>query len=224
MSALLALEWTLRELRRELEAALAGPPLHRHVALFGSAVLARFGLRDRVGDVDLFVRPWLFARLEQRQGWALCTGEHPDHPQFLAYVPHPQFLAYVPSVAGLEVHAFQAWRADQPEIDPIEALDAAVVDVDGWPYTPLEIVRHHKAMAIERHAEYGLATPAKHVEDVDAIDAYLKRQLGGALAKREAALELLKPEARARVEAAEAEFERRVLFGDATSAEGRSDG
>lgn len=44
-----------------------------------------------------------------------------------------------------------------------------------------------------------------------------------AMAERDAALELLTPTARARIERAEAEVERRLIGGDAPAPEGRSD-
>lgn len=163
-----ALSATLDELEAELEDALAGDPMRGNVALFGSVVLERHGLRDRVGDVDLFVSVGLFTRLERRPGWMLEHGEHPGHPVYL-----------VRSEAELEVHAFYAWRGDEPEVDAQEALDAAL-DVGPLLYAPLALVRKHKAGALryvtdrQGIVDYVGTRWEKHLRDLERIDALLE--------------------------------------------------
>jgi hypothetical protein len=122
--------------------------------LFGSAVLLLWGLRDTIGDVDVFAHRGLWDELEYR-GWQRHTPDEND----------PPFLAK--TIAGLDVHAFYDWTRKDPEVDARQCLRAAEA-VHGWPCTPLQIIRMHKAMSLPKHV--GSERHLKHARDVAAID------------------------------------------------------
>lgn len=153
-------------LRDELNAAAAAAGVleqqPRPWALFGSAVLLLYGLRDRIGDVDVFAAPELADILAGGCGW---TVRRPD--------PHdPAFLERV--IAGVCVHVFDDWTVRDPEVSAVQCRATAVL-VHGWWCTPLQIIRMHKAMSVEKHA--GELRQAKHLPDIAAIDAYTSTAL-----------------------------------------------
>jgi hypothetical protein len=128
-------------------------------ALFGSAVLLLHGLRTEIGDIDVFVDHRVWEKLSGGINWhARCPD--PDHPVFLEWN----------HCNGLKVHAFYAWRNDEPEVDAFAARSTAEL-IGGWWCTPLELIRLHKQMSTRRHGSGGRWT--KHVDDVAAIDGRL---------------------------------------------------
>lgn len=149
-------------LRAELNdaAALTGQRQPGGWALFGSAVLLMEGLRERSGDVDVFVAPALWEHLAGRVAWRLRLPDPVD----------PPYLERL--VVGVRVHAFYSWTARDPHVNADQCLAAATL-VQGWWCTPLELVRGHKAMCAGKHP--GDPRHAKHVADVAAIDVYLAR-------------------------------------------------
>jgi hypothetical protein len=164
------LEATLRLLRLELQRAMAGPPLRGNVALFGSSTMELEGLARDPSDVDLAVRPWVFGYLRKRN-WGEMTGDDPSHPAFLEWRDQPS--------RRLTVHAFYAWRSDQPEIDLTEVLDCAVIAANGWPMAPLSILRSQKECSLEHgYAAVGSRDLAgsrweKHQRDLVLIDEWI---------------------------------------------------
>lgn len=129
--------------------------------LFGSAVLLLHGLREAVGDVDVFVSPGLWSALAAGPEWERLQPDPHDPPFLQRYIN------------GLKVHAFYAWTDRDPEVDATQCRRAAE-RVDGWPCTPLAIVRMHKQMSIAKHP--GSEPHRKHIADVEAIDEHLSQE------------------------------------------------
>jgi hypothetical protein len=133
--------------------------------VFGSTVLLLHGLRLTVGDVDLFVRPWLYRALRDQLGWTeLWPGEH-DPPMLERH-----------GVAPVPVHAFKAWQQRDPMVDASACFRFAEPHF-GMPCIPLWLVRIHKLQALDIVTAMGMdpATTrwAKHIGDIAAIDARL---------------------------------------------------
>jgi hypothetical protein len=129
-------------------------------ALFGSAVLLLHGLRKEIADIDVFVDHRVWEELAGRLIWRV-RYPNPDHPVFLEWN----------HCHGLKVHAFYAWRHDEPEVDAFAARSTAEL-VGGWWCTSLKLIRLHKTTAIYRHGAQG--PWAKHTDDIAAIDAKLR--------------------------------------------------
>lgn len=132
-------------------------PLEKTWVLFGSAVLLLHGLRREIGDVDVFVRYSAWRELD-RSVWAYNRPDQND----------PPFLER--ECAGHKVHAFHTWTDKDPEVDARQCRRAAEA-VAGWWCTPLGLLRMHKAMSVAKHPAD--ARQAKHLPDIEAIDAYL---------------------------------------------------
>lgn len=137
------------------------PALGLPWVLFGSAVMRLHGIRDAIGDVDVFAAPVVWNELLRSTSprWTLRT---PD-------VNDPPFLEL--DAIGTAVHVFYAWTAKDPEVDAIHCRRTAEL-VDGWPCAPLQVIRMHKAMAVDKHGIAG--GRQKHRCDVLRIDGYLR--------------------------------------------------
>lgn len=146
-----------------LRAELLALHIFEECVLFGSAPMLLAGLRDSIGDIDLFVTPGAWSRLIER-GWTSRRGDEAHHPPYLERFGLGE---------GLTVHAFWAWRADEPEIDPWEALCERET-VRGWPCIPLELLVKHKRAAGVYRGTGGVFE--KHVRDVQAIVHHLRLQ------------------------------------------------
>lgn len=146
------------QLAAELAAAKAQPG---EFVVFGSAVMLLHGLRERAGDVDLFVRRSLWRRLYAR-GWRFELPRDGD----------PGLLTW--DGGELPAAAFYAWT-ERDEWVCADACFRYAEDVDGLPCAPLWLIRVHKAGA--RHYIEGeqRAYPghAKHLADLAALDARL---------------------------------------------------
>lgn len=156
------LDW----LRDELTEALGDPGMH--ICVFGSAVMLLHGLREQVGDVDLFVTREAAARLSLR-GWELLFPT-PGDPPLLEWTG-----------GRVRVHAFERWTRRDWWINVDEAWRRRT-RVHGWPCVPLEIVARWKRQA---HRYNPGSAHAKHLKDAERIDAYLRfaeqqRAAGGA--------------------------------------------
>jgi hypothetical protein len=135
------LAFGLDQLRAELDGAARAAGYSDSTiapwALFGSTVLALWGLRNDVGDIDVFVDGSIWRHLDDTGRWTFrCPN--PSDPGYLER-----------ELKGRPVHAFYAWTSRQPEVDAVQCRRTAQV-VNGIPCTPLAIVRMHKAMAIEK--------------------------------------------------------------------------
>lgn len=143
-----------------LRAELLALHIFEEVVLFGSAPMLLAGLRDSIGDIDLFATPGACTRLFER-GWA---RRMPDPA-------HPPYLERFGLGEGLTVHAFFSWRGDEPIIDAWEALCERET-VAGWPCVPLGLLLKHKRAAIA----YSAPDPplAKHLSDAAVIEEFLR--------------------------------------------------
>lgn len=135
------------------------PETGRPWALFGSTVLLLHGIREQVGDVDVFVTHSIWEYLARRVAWSVHLPD-PDDPPYLER-----------HVGGYKVHAFYAWTLKDPEVDALQCRRAAEL-VHGWWCTPLDLIRVHKAMA-RKHGDN--PRMAKHHRDVEAIDLHIAR-------------------------------------------------
>lgn len=143
-------------------------PLEGRVVLFGSTVMALHGMGRECGDIDVFVRPRVYALLRDGIAW---TEErpHPDHPPFLSW--------HAPGL--LPVNLFYDWRSDEQAINPAECFLNQEM-VCGWPCITLPILLKHKEMALkyvrqQHHEERQVEGTRweKHVHDVAAIRSYM---------------------------------------------------
>jgi hypothetical protein len=160
----------LAPLRRELAAAAADVG-YRHDdpaapwALFGSGVLLLHGLRDRIGDVDLFVAPTIWSVFASRAGWERRAPDRRD----------PAFLER--ELAGRRVCLFHSWSSRDPVVDAEQCRRAAERRA-GWWATPLALVRAHKEAALAVRPDD--RRQDKHRRDCEAIDAYVAAKRGSA--------------------------------------------
>lgn len=94
----------LFELSEHLESVERGASYSKTWVVFGSTVMWLHGLRDEVGDVDIWVTPLLWGRLIAR-GWQWKTPRAGDPP-----------LAEK-VIEGVPVHAFFDWE-DRHSLGP----------------------------------------------------------------------------------------------------------
>jgi hypothetical protein len=141
----------------ELQAALEETaPDDRRFCLFGSSVMLLHGLRDRVGDVDMFVTRGLYEVLKRR-GWDEQRPSPFDPPLLERYCEDDP-----------PAHAFYAWKKRGMPINVPELLyDPRTVQ--GWPVQPLQQLCMWKA-SIAHHS-----TRQRDWDDVSAIAQYLSR-------------------------------------------------
>jgi hypothetical protein len=148
-------------LGEELHAGLRSPG--QHVVLFGSAVMLLHGLREEIGDVDLFITTEGAARLAvtRPDRWR-HRFVRPDDPPLLEWTGGP-----------VVVHAFERWTSRDWWINVRQAWNCREM-VQGWPCVSLEMVSRWKREA----ARWNPGSPAheKHLVDADRIDAYLEGQ------------------------------------------------
>jgi hypothetical protein len=133
--------------------------------VFGSFVLLLHGLREGIGDVDVFVAPSLWVALSGTLNWRLQLPNRKDPPLLERLV------------GGVRVHAFYAWTTSEPVVTAEEAREQAEVvgvGVDAWPCVPLSLIRRHKIASREYNP--GSVGHNKHRADIAAIDGYLGGQ------------------------------------------------
>lgn len=147
--------WTgsANELREAMEGLKAAD---RKFCLFGSGVMFLHGLREEVGDLDIFVSHALYAVLQGR-GWV----EH--RPRMF----DPPFLeSSVPGEPTMNV--FAAWKSRGMLID-LDTLLYAPEVVRGWPCQSLQQLCMWKA-SIAHHS-----TRPNDWQDVAKIAEFLSR-------------------------------------------------
>lgn len=171
------IEFSLCWMRRYLfDAVGAG---EADYVLFGSTVLYMHGIRagNQIGDVDVFVRRDIWARLFER---VIRNGATIETPR----AGDPPFLAYDLSVP---IHVFYDWTArDRDWMTAGECFARARVlrfplqghvvggDYLNWSCIPLELLREHKVLA--EQANPGSEKHAKHQRDAVLIEAHLERE------------------------------------------------
>lgn len=129
-----------------------------NVVLFGSAVMMLHGLRETIGDVDLFVRREAWAELAVRGGWRVQFPTMGD-PPLLEWRGGP-----------VVVHAFERWAGRDYWMNVQQAWERRE-SVQGWPCIPLAMLARWKRDAARYNA--GSEAHAKHSRDADVIEKYL---------------------------------------------------
>lgn len=150
---------SFRELADELMLASGQnklTPTASRYTIFGSAVMYLHGLRQKVGDVDLFVTPALYSALRER-GWKEQWPKEGDPPLLECKFRHMP-----------PAHAFYAWKGRGMPINVAEMLGSPRM-VDGWPVQRLSQLREWK-LSISFDP-----TRPNDFEDVIAIDSYLEK-------------------------------------------------
>lgn len=145
-------------LRCELESVVHYdlPLRTKRYAIFGSAVMYLHGLREEIGDIDIFVDRYIYDQLKQK-GWVEQRPRAEDPPLLEAWLPGGQ----------LPVHAFYDWKKRGMQIDVQELLNNPEY-IQGWPVQRLEQLRDWKA-SIAHHD-----TRPNDYADIAKIDAYLE--------------------------------------------------
>jgi len=153
-----------------LERALAnmGVQPFDDAVIFGSAVMKLHGLKEEIGDVDLFVSQRAYDRL-RRQGWVeLRPAEH--DPPFLEGQSIITRSLSVRSV--MDFHAFYTWTSRDAWLDVPECF-ARSERVGGVMAIPLSLVAKHKTEALTHCAKYGIEIPGspweKHIADLNTL-------------------------------------------------------
>lgn len=145
------------QLAQELTEALEYVELpERRFCLFGSAVMYLHGLREMIGDIDVWVTHSLYRTLLNR-GWK----EH--SPQFF----DPPFAEK--RFDGVKVNAFYDWKKRGMQIPIHERLSDPEI-VNGWPCQPLQELCIWKAGIAHR------SDRPKDWTDVAAIAQYLSEK------------------------------------------------
>lgn len=157
---------TLERLREELDLANAA---RNEYVLFGSAVLAIHGLRDEIGDLDVFVSRGVWA-----EWFTIGDYWHMRVPR----IDDPPFLE-MRVEGGVKIHAFYDWTIrDISWIDPsacfAQAETVPTAHLGTWQCAPLSLIRDHKVGAWKNNP--GSPIHEKHLKDVAAIDDYLARR------------------------------------------------
>lgn len=122
--------------------------------LFGSVVMYLHGLREEVGDIDVFVSAYVYAKLRDRNDWIEQYPREGD----------PPLLEYAPADSLVPIHAFSQWTKRDTWLD-VRRCHALAEDVlhlgRTWRCIPLREVRRHKVMAGR----------AKDADDIALLDA-----------------------------------------------------
>lgn len=120
--------------------------------LFGSIPMWFTGIREDVGDIDVFVRPHIWNKL-------LSLNEFDIHTPNVA---DPSFLEYR-NFKWPKIHIFYAWNQRDTWMDVERCYRDAVTDErTGWRYAPLTEVTKWKLQALR----------TKDIDDLFAINEY----------------------------------------------------
>lgn len=152
-------QWWLDDLRATLGRSWIRWP---EAVFFGSVVLKLHGLRQVIGDIDLFVSPMLYADL-RTLGWEEQR-------------PHPTDPPLLERRTPLPVHAFYAWTPRDPEVDAGECFRRRE-DVLGFPCAPLDVIAKHKRQCLDRVRSWGVEVAGSKWEKHEADLALIERAL-----------------------------------------------
>ena len=171
------LEWV----HQRLMWSLTPRQIQLNVCVFGSGVMLLHGLREEIGDVDLFVTEPAYLRLSKLDSWAQCTP-HPADPPFLEWTG-----------GRVPVHCFVDWAAREDFVSVADAWARSGYHA-GWRCMPLWMVRewkleaHRRSPHDPRHAKHladaaviGLALGYDSPEVRGAAVGGLRPELGGAM-------------------------------------------
>lgn len=137
-------------------ARISALPDYRHeYVVFGSAVLWLHGIRETIGDVDVFVSPRIWGALAD-DGWTVCTPR-PDDPSFLELdlAPHPS------------LHVFFDWTSRDEWLSVPRCFEVAE-NVRGVQCVTLEEVAQHKRESFALNE--GDPRHEKHRDDLAALE------------------------------------------------------
>lgn len=143
-------------LRWELHEAMNMLDRPEPFTLFGSSVMYLHGLRDQIGDIDMFVSRPLYDALKIR-GWEEQVPREEDPPLLEAWLPG----------GVLPVHAFYDWKKRGMPID-VRGLLNEPHWVQGWPVQNLESLRAWKKTIAHE------STRPNDWDDIDKITEYLE--------------------------------------------------
>lgn len=131
------------------------------LVIFGSTVMKLHGLKQDIGDVDLFVTPRLYAGMRRRRDEWHEQRPRDDDPPFLEC-----------RIDDLRLHAFHAWASRDRWMDVPAAFDQAS-PVHALRCIPLAMVAEHKRVALERLGELGITVAGsrweKHQRDLAVL-------------------------------------------------------
>jgi hypothetical protein len=154
--------WVERSLANMGVGPLDGP------VIFGSAVMKLHGLKDEIGDVDLFVTPSAYHRL-RGQGWEELRPV-PEDPPFLEAQSIIERTLSAAKV--MDFHAFHAWTSRDAWLDLPEAV-ATAERVCGLMCVRLELVAKWKQEALTWCVKHGVEIPGspweKHIADLNTL-------------------------------------------------------
>lgn len=142
------LRWELHQAMNELDRPCA-------YTLFGSSVMYLHGLRQEIGDIDMFVARGLYDVLKQR-GWEEQRPREEDPPLLEAWLPG----------GVLPVHAFYDWKKRGMQTDVQDLLHHPHW-VQGWPVQSLSSLKEWKK-TIAHHS-----TRPNDWDDICKIEGYL---------------------------------------------------
>jgi hypothetical protein len=153
-----------REFGQYMETVLTRRGIFRidDYVLFGSAVMKLHGLKDDIGDVDVFVAPRAYALLRDRSAWTERWPREGDPP-----------LLETRAASGLLLHAFYAWAPRDRWMDvPAAFVESEVVH--GVYCVPLSHIARHKQEAIATLRAEGVEIAGspweKHEHDLALIE------------------------------------------------------
>lgn len=123
--------------------------------LFGSMGMYFEGLRDEVGDIDVFVTRRVWDKLQHLPNWIEHKPD-PNDPPFLVLDTKPP------------IHAFYDWTKKSKSMDVARNFAEARTSESGWRYAPLtEVVKWKREAVI-----LGTKAP-KHLIDIETIETHL---------------------------------------------------
>lgn len=134
--------------------------------VFGSTVMRLHGLKDDIGDVDLFVPARTYHRLRSRP--------HGDWTEERPREDDPPFLSSTLPALGLNVSVFHCWTPRDKWLDVPEAV-ATASRVAGLLCVKLELVARWKYEAVVTTQAAGIKIEGspweKHIADLFTLQA-----------------------------------------------------
>jgi hypothetical protein len=135
-----------------------------HFIVGGSAALiaAGYDLKRPIGDLDIFVRPWVYADIRRRSMASLPfeweeLRPRPDDPPYLEK-----------HVQGLPVNIFDRWKTRQFRMDPQVEINLMEWH-SGIPTPQIETIIAHKQYVVDHQDNYPPEKVPKHIHDLEMI-------------------------------------------------------
>jgi hypothetical protein len=124
--------------------------------VFGSAVLKLHGLRDEIGDVDVFVPARVYARLRHSPRWVEQRPQKGD----------PPLLEARSDKLDVPFHVFHAWTSRDEWLDVPEAIETSE-RVRLVRCVRLDVLKRWKKHALQDYPE----AREKHLADLRVLEA-----------------------------------------------------